>query len=307
MRPTSSVPRNWPRPSSGSPTRWSSATHTSSKNSSRVSRPFQPMPRIFGPIVKPGVSFSTTKLAYFARPAARRAGLGAGQQRDAERHVGAGVGDERLAAVDQPAAVLALGPGRDAAGVGAGVGLGEPERAEDATLGERPQPALALRRRCRTGSSGSEPMVTWACNAAATDWSAWPSCSMRGDEPDGRHPDAAPLLGDEHAEQAELAHLAQEIGRAVLPLPGRRRADRDLLRGELPTQVDQVPLGFGEREVHAPRLLDRSVQPRKWSRCRAERDICSIFGGVGWISRGVSCTRRPRRGDRRGPCTSTRR
>ncbi len=99
----------------------------------------------------------------------------------------------------------------------------------------------------------------------------------RGDEPDGRHPDAAPLLGHEHAEQAELAHLAQEIGRTFLPLPGRRRADRDLLRGELPTQIDQVPLGFGVREIHAPRLLDRSVQTRKWSRCRAERDICSIF------------------------------
>ena len=68
----------------------------------------------------------------------------AGQQRHAEGHVGAGVGDEGLAAVDQPAAVLRLGPGADAAGVGTGVGLGEPERAEHAALGQRPQPALAL-------------------------------------------------------------------------------------------------------------------------------------------------------------------
>ena len=67
------------------------------------------MPRIFGPIVKPGVSFSTTKLANVGALAVGR--LGAGQQRDAERHVGAGVGDERLAAVDQPAAVVALGAG----------------------------------------------------------------------------------------------------------------------------------------------------------------------------------------------------
>ena len=71
-------------------------------------------------------------------------GLGARQQRDAERHVGPGVGDEGLATVDQPAAVAPFGPGADAAGVGTGVGLGEPEGAERPSLGQRPQPALAL-------------------------------------------------------------------------------------------------------------------------------------------------------------------
>ena len=128
---------------SGSPTRWSSGTQTSSKKSSRVSRPFQPMPRIFGPIVKPGVSFSTTSVAY--RGAVSLARFGAGEQRHAERHVGARVRDERLRPVDQPAAVAPLRLRADAARVGAGVGLGQTERAQDAPFGQRPQPALALR------------------------------------------------------------------------------------------------------------------------------------------------------------------
>ena len=32
-------------------------------------------------------------------------------------------------------------------------------------------------------NSGIEPMVTWAWNAAATDWSAWPSCSSAATKP----------------------------------------------------------------------------------------------------------------------------
>ena len=188
------------------------------------------------------------------RARATIAGLGAGQQRDAERHVGAGVGDERLAAVDQPAAVLALGPGGDAAHVGAGVGLGQPERAEHATLGERAEPAFTLlvvaeqvqRHRADRDvglERGGDRLVGLT------------ELFERGDEPDGRHPDAAPLLGHEHAEQPELAHLAQQVGRAFGPFPRRRRTDGDLLRGELPAQVDQVPLRFGVARSPCPETI----------------------------------------------------
>ena len=52
---------------------------------------------------------------------------GAGQQGYAERHVGPGVGDERLAAVDHPAPVMALRPGLDPPCVGARIGFREPE------------------------------------------------------------------------------------------------------------------------------------------------------------------------------------
>ena len=224
------------------------------------------MPRIFGPIVKPGVPFSTTKLPN--RGAAVLGRVGAGQQRDAERHVGAGVGDERLATVDQPAAVLLHGSGRDAAGVGAGVGLGQPERTEHPTLGERSQPTLALvvvaeqEQRHRPDrhvrlERGGDRLVGVA------------ELLERGDEADGRHPDPAPLLGHEHPEQPELAHLPQQVGRALRPLPRRRRPDGDLLGRELLAELGQVALGFGEREVHAP----NSIRPIGTRRTRRSGDL----------------------------------
>ena len=218
MRPTSSVPRNWPSPISGSPTRCSSGTHTSSKYSSRVSRPRQPMPRIFGPMVKPGVSFSTTKLANRRPVAIDR--LGAGQQRHPERHVGARVGDERLATVDQPTAVVTFRAGADPACVGAGVGLGQTERAEHASFGQRSQPALSLFvvaeqvERQRTDRHVRLPRRGHRLVGQA-------DLLHRGDETDGRHADPAPLLGDQHAEQAEPAHLTEQVGRAARLVPRR--------------------------------------------------------------------------------------
>ena len=207
------------------------------------------MPRIFGPMVKPGVSFSTTKRGVACRRVA-------GEQGDAEGHVGAGVGDERLAAVDHPAAVAPLGPGADAPGVGAGVGLGEAERAERPALGERPQPALALlvvaeqQQRQRADGDvglprGGDRLVGQA------------ELLHGGDEAHRRHADAAPLLGDEHAEQAELAHLAQQVGGADGVLPRLGRPGGDLLLGEVAAQADQVALGFRQGEVHAVRYTDR--------------------------------------------------
>ena len=136
------------------------------------------------------------------------AGLGAGQQRHPERHVRPGVGDERLGPVDHPAAVPPHGAGADPPGVGAGVGLGEPERAEGAALGQRTQPPVALgvvaeqQQRQRSDRhvglpGGGHRLV------GQTD------LLHGGDEADRRHPDPAPLLGDEHAEEAQPPHLPE--------------------------------------------------------------------------------------------------
>ncbi len=67
-----------------------------------------------------------------------------------------------------------------------------------------------------------------------------------GDEADGRHADAAPLLGDQHAEEAECAHFAQEVGRAPGLLPGQRRPWGDFALGEVVAEADEVALGFVE-------------------------------------------------------------
>ena len=154
-----------------------------------------------------------------------------------------------LAPLMQPAAVAPLGPGADAPGVGAGIGLGEPEGAERTALGQRAQPALPLvvvaeevqRQRAdgHVGLPGGGHRLV-----------GQPDLLHGGHEADRRHADAAPLLGDEHAEQAELrpSRAAGRSGTGLLP--GQRGPGGDLLAGEVAAEVDEVTFGFAEREVH---------------------------------------------------------
>ena len=93
-------------------------------------------------------------------------------------------------------------------------------------------------------------MVTCACHAAATDWSARPICSMAATKPTVDMPMPPHSSGIEDAEQAEFAHLAEEIGRAPCLLPGQRGATGDLLLREVTAEVDEVLFRFAEREVH---------------------------------------------------------
>ncbi len=171
MRPTSSAPRNCPRPSSGSPTRWSSATHTSSKNSSRVSRPFQPIPRIFGPIVNPGVSFSTTKLAYFApRLPPSPVSVRASSVTPNDMSVPALEMNALRPLINQPpswrsARVVMPRMSEPASG---SVNPNAPSTRPSASGRSQRSRCSSLPNRYR----GIEPIVTWAWNAAATDWSA---------------------------------------------------------------------------------------------------------------------------------------
>ena len=181
------------------------------------------MPRIFGPIVKPGVSFSTTKLA----------NVGACSSADSVRASSVTPNDMSVPALEMNVfrPLISQPPSRrtarvrDAARVGAGVGLGQTERAEDASLGQRSQPALALRvvaeevQRQRADGHVRLPRGGHRLVGQA-------DLLHRGDEADGRHADAAPLLGDQHAEQAQRAHLAEQVGRAPRLLPRQRGARR---------------------------------------------------------------------------------
>ena len=213
---------------------------------------------------------------------------GAGEQGDAEGHVGAGVGDERLAAVDQPAAVAPLGPGADAPGVGAGVGLGEAEGAERPALGQRPQPALALlvvaeqEQRQRADRDVRLPRGGHRLVGEA-------DLLHGGDEADRGHADAAPLLGDEHAEQAELAHLAEQVGRAARLLPrrgargaisfwakSRHRSTRSCSASVSEKSIEPILL---DRPVQAPDRVRRIPPPRSTGR-RASAPQAAAGGRV---------------------------
>ena len=150
-----------------------------------------------------------------------------------------------LRPVDQPTAVAPFCPGADPARVGTGVGLGQPERTEDASLGQRAQPALALRvvaeQVQRQGADGDVRLPGGGDRLVGQ-----PDLLHRGDETDRRHADAAPLLGDEHAEQAQCTHLPEEVGRAPRLVPCRRRSARDLLLRELAAEAHEIAFRLAE-------------------------------------------------------------
>ena len=109
--------------------------------------------------------------------------------------------------------------------------------------------------------SGNEPIVTCACHAAATDWSARPICSIAATKPtvDMPMPPHCSGISMPSRPNAPISRSRSVGHRASSHASGSTR--RDLLLRELAAQVDQIAFRLGEREVHAPILLDRPVQP----------------------------------------------
>ena len=193
MRPTSSVRRNWLSPRSGSPMRWSSGTQTSSKYSSRVSSPRHPMPRIFGPMVNPAVSFSTTKLA----------NLGACSSSDSVRASSVTPNDMSVPALEMNVLrpLISQPPSRRSARVRM------PRASEPASGSVSPNAPSA-----RPSASGRSQRSRWASvpnrysGKRADRHVGLPGGGHRlvrqsdllhrGDEADRRHADPAPLLRD---------------------------------------------------------------------------------------------------------------
>ena len=138
------------------------------------------MPRIFGPMVNPGVSFSTTRLA---NPGSRPStgSVRASSVTPKDMSVPALEMNVLRPLMSQP-------PSRRSARVRM------PRASEPASGSVSPNAPSARpsasgrsqRSRCWSFPkrySGSEPMVAWACQAAATDWSAWPISSMAATKP----------------------------------------------------------------------------------------------------------------------------
>ena len=98
---------------------------------------------------------------------------------------------------------------------------------------------------------GSEPMVTWACQAAATDWSAWPICSMAATKPTVDMPIPPHSSGTSMPSRprAPISRRRSVGQRASSQASGARGAISR--SGEVATEADEVAFGLVEREVHA--------------------------------------------------------
>ena len=233
MRPSSRISRNWANPRPRSPSRWSCG-HPALDEGQAV--------RVGGVPAHLAV-----RRLHLVAGRARRHDDGGDLARTGERGDGderrdrrAGVGDERLLAVDHPLSARRIerGPRARAAGIGAGVGLGQPECAEGAAGAEVGQPPLLLRGR-------AEPVDRVGAEADAgferdRDRLVDPRQLLDGDAQAGEvAPAAADRLGERDAEQAQLPHRQHRVDRervGAIPLLGVRL---DLGSGEVTHQRAQ--------------------------------------------------------------------
>ena len=126
--------------------------------------------------------------------------------------------------------------------------------------------------------SGSEPMVTCACHAAATDWSASPICSIAATKPtvDMPIPPHSSGIRMPSRPSAPISRSRSVGHRASSHASGR--AAGDLLLREVAAEVDEIPLRFVEREVHGgpTRLRVRWHRPRgRWAMKVADQSVRS--------------------------------
>ena len=179
----------------------------------------------------------------------------AGLRRDDVRPGVAGVGDEPLAAVDDPGAavgaVLVAGGGSRAAGIAAGAGLGQAVAAEDLAGRHRDEEALLLLRCARqVEGSAAETRVGRDDQAErAPD----PADLLDGDRV-GQRVQAGPALvfGDRDAEPAHLAEALDDVDREAsgpLVLVDDRL---DLLDHEVADRLAEEGVFRREIEVHLP-------------------------------------------------------
>ena len=189
---------------------------------------------------------------------------GPGGDGDQRGDVGAGVGDERLGAVDRPLAVVEHGAGLGGAGVRAGLGLGQAEAGERAAGDEVGQPLLLL----LVGAVGQDRVDAEPDAGLEGDADRLVDAAelLDGDAERGEVAAAAAvLLGHDQAEQAELAHRVHDVDReVVLAVPlrdvrARPRARRSRAR----------PCG----RSRGPRTARRSSASAPLARCAAHHGL----------------------------------
>ena len=141
--------------------------------------------------------------------------------------------------------------------VGAGLGLGEAEGAEDRLFEQRRQPLRLL-----LLAAGDDHRA--GAEAVRADRGADPGAApvelLADEDPvEGREAEPAERLGHVQVHQAELVRLGDHVDGVGLVLVVLRRLGPDLLLGELASKLAQtlLLLGQGERDARADTLLDR--------------------------------------------------
>ncbi len=228
MRPPSRIWSAWTKPSPGSPSSRSSPTKQSSMITSEVSEARMPSLFSFLPARKPSMPFSSTKAEMlWARGPAESV---TAKTTQIVAHLA--VGGEGLGAVQHPAAVDPLGAAAGAGGVGAGAGLGQAPGADLLAGGQRHHPALPLLVRAElVDVVGAQRVV-----GGHADADRRVDLRQLGDHQhvlDVAEPGAAQLLGEEDAEEAELAGLVHHLAREPLALVDLLDDGVDLAAGEL--------------------------------------------------------------------------
>jgi hypothetical protein len=179
---------------------------------------------------------------------------GDGGHRDQAGAVQAGVGDERLGAVDHPLVAVLGGPGGQGAGVRPAARLGEAERGQLLAGGQRAQPALVL----LSGAVAPDRHGPEADRGLQGD-------GHRGVDPGqlldgqaqggvvGAH--AADLLGERQPEQAHGGHLVEDHRVEPLVPVHRLGPGGDHLLGEGPDDLAELLLLGCQLEVHRCSLV----------------------------------------------------
>ena len=177
------------------------------------------------------------------RADAALSGIRIGDREDDHHPRVAARSDELLGTVQHVVVTVAAGAGLQEARVGTGLRLGQGEGAEHRTLGQRTEEALLLLGAAELVDRHAADRVVHAHDGRA---GAVASGDLLEGHGVGQVPGlrAAPFLGHQHAEEAEVGHLADRLGReTVLAVPVGGERFQPFL-GELPRHVTDLDLFF---------------------------------------------------------------
>lgn len=173
--------------------------------------------------------------------------MGAGDDEDGVGLVDAG--DEGLLAVEDPLVTVLLRRGGDVVAVGAGVGLGDAESADEFTGGDTGQPALSLVGGAEGGDDGTADRRGHDEHQKAASLGG--QFLLDDGELEEPRTAAAVLLGKVHPDEAEFAGFLPQFGGVLVGVGLLDHVLVAVLFGECTDGLAQLLLLRGVVERHA--------------------------------------------------------